>query len=410
MTANALLTPRSKQRTVQLGNRLWRTQLLPIGEINYKGTKLKFDKQYLLDLVQSFKDKAFGQVPFQLADANNKHNNDPERTRGKIVNVELTDDGLDLILEATKKGDELLRDNPGLGVSARIYEAYERSDGRTWKAALQHVLGTLDPHIAGMRTWQQVDVPVALSNEVGTIEVIDLSDETFEEGEGGGDKVAFTADDKTALIALLKKARGAKDEDLDALVDELVDGDGEDEAELSDEELDKLIADAEADLDDDGPEGDEGDEDEETTSRTRVPATVSASQRRQAIELSQAHALLSQQGDQLSVVQARLDDEAFRSERSMFATQFGIPPVLVDLARPLLEGSGHVIELSGGDEIDAGQCMRTVLTEIGKQIKLLDLSGVIGNGLEPDDEREEAEQHKNETRDFVETARKQFAL
>jgi hypothetical protein len=69
-----------------------------------------------------------------------------------------------------------------------------------------------------------------------------------------------------------------------------------------------------------------------------------------------------------------------------------------------------VVELSGGDDIDSGQVMRQVLTELGKQIKLLDLSSVIGNGLEPDEEKEDAEKHRNETRDFIATARQQFAL
>jgi hypothetical protein len=394
---------------------MWRTQLLPLGEITYKGQQLKFDKDYLQNLVRSFKDKAFGQVPFQLADGNNKHNNDPERTRGKIVGVEMTNDGLDLILEATRKGDELLRDNPELGVSARIYEDYERSDGKHWKAALQHVLGTLDPHIAGMRTWQEVEVPVALSNELGTVEVLDLSDATFGEREGG-DKVAFTLEDKGQLLELLKKARNASDDDLEGLVDELTedddDGESDDESELSDEDLDALIAQAEADMvEDEDTDDDEDEEEEDEVAPTdRVPATVSASQRRQALELANANALIVQQGEHLDAVQAGLDEQAFQNERTQFANALGIPPAIVDLARPLLEGSGHVVELSGGDEIDAGQVMRTVLTEIGKQIKLLDLSGVIGNGLEPDEEREEREQEVQETRDFVKAARSAFAL
>lgn len=410
MTTNALLTPRSRRGTVALGNRLWRTQLLPLGEINYKGRKVRFDKDYLLGLVNSFKDGVFGQVPFQLANDDNKHTNDPERFRGEVVGLEMSEDGLDVLVKPTEDGAKLLGDNPKLGVSARIYEDYERADGKSWKVALQHVLGTLDPRVPGMRTWKEIEVPVSLSQELGEVEVLDLSDATFGDKEGG-DKVAFTAEDKGQLIELLKKARNASDEDLEGLADELTgneDGETGDEEELTDEELDQLIAEAEAE---EGAEVDEEeDEEDEVAADTRVPAAVQASTRRQALELANAHALISAQGDQLGAVQARLDDEAFTNERNVFANQFGIPPAIVDLARPLLEGAGHVVELSGGDEIDAGQVMRTVLTEIGKQIKLLDLSAVIGSGLEPDEEREEAEQARNETRDFVKTARQQFAL
>jgi hypothetical protein len=376
-----------------------------LGEITYKGRQIRFDKEYLTGLVRAFKDKAFNQVPFQLAPDDNKHTNDPERYRGKIVGLEMTNDGLDLLLEPTEAGEELLATNPELGVSARIYEEYQRSDGKVWPQALQHVLATLDPRITGMRSWQQVEVPVALSQQIGDVEVVDLSDESFGGTEGGTDKVAFSKEDRDALLALLKKARNAKDEDLEGLVDELVaedevDAEIEDEEELTDEELDEMIAAAELE------EGDEEEEEEDLE-----PQLVSASnrpRRSRTLELTQIQ--LADQNDQIGQMQAVMDDQAFTAERDTFARQLGIPPKIVDLARPLLEGSGHVIELSGGDEIDAGAVMRRVLTELGKQIKLLDLSSVIGNGLEDDEEKEEDERSREETKDFVKAARSAFGL
>jgi hypothetical protein len=414
--SNALLTPRKRSTALDLANgRLWRTQLLPLGEINYKGRKVRFDKDYLLNLVNAFRENVFGQVPFQLATGDNKHTNDPERYRGKIVDLVLTGDGLDVLLQPTEDGEALLRKNPELGVSARIYESYERADGKSWPAALQHVLGTLDPRVPGMRTWKEVEVPVALSNEIGEVEVVDLSDVTFGEREGGTDKVAFSKEDRTQLIELLKKVRdgGVKDEDLEGLVDELGD-EVDDETELTDEELDQLIASAEADQgeSDDDDEGEEEDEegDLDEPALGRAPATVAASNGRRRGALELANARNAELGERLDLVQATLDDQAFTNEKRVLSKDYGIPPKVVDLARPLLEGSGHVVELAGGDEIDAGSVMRRVLMELGKQIKLLDLSEQIGSGLQPDEDREEEEKARKETADFVTSARETFGL
>jgi hypothetical protein len=418
-----LRPPRYRGDAIELGNRHWRTQLLPVGEIEYKGRTLRFDREYLKGLVAAFKAKAFDLVPFQLARDDNKHTNDPERYRGEVVGLEMAPDGLDLILEATEAGDELLRTNPRLGVSARIYEEYVRSDGKSWPQALQHVLATLDPHIPGMRSWKEIEVPVALSQQIGDVEVVDLSDATFGEEEGGTDEVAFSKEDRAALIELLTKARKAKgDDEIAALVDELIaDSEVDDETELSDEELDKLIAEAESEAnakltDEDSGEDDSGDESEEETeeepepvSRKREPVAASNKGRRsRALEL--ANAQIAEQGEQLAVMQAGLDDASYLREREVFVRTYGIPPKIVDLARPLLEGAGHIVELSGGDEIDAGAVVRRVLVEFGNQIKLLDLSGVIGSGLEDDEEKEEAAQHATETAEFVAAARKSFGL
>lgn len=410
--SNELRTPRSPGTAIELGNRLWRTQLLPLGEIDYKGRKIKFDKEYLSGLIRAFKAKAFDLVPFQLAPDDNKHTNDPERFRGEIVGLEMTGDGLDLLLEPTEAGEELLRTNPKLGVSARIYEEYQRSDGKAFPQALQHVLATLDPRVPGMRTWQEVEVPVALSQQIGEVEVVDLSDAQFGDTEGGTDKVAFSKEDREALIELLKKARGAKDDELEGLVDELVaDSEVGDEEELSDEELDRLLAEAELEDNEGEEETEEEDEEvEEPALDSGGRQTVAASNGRRSRTLELAQIQLGEQSDQITAMQAVLDDQAYTAERENFARVLGIPPKIVDFARPLLEGSGHVVDLAGGDQVDAGAVMRRVLTELGKQIKLLDLSSVIGSGLEDDEEKEEEERSRTETADFVKAARSTFGL
>jgi hypothetical protein len=163
---------------VELGNRQWRKKILPVGDVAYQGRMLHFTRDYLGKLAEAFRSRAYDQVPFQLADAKNTHTNDPERTRGQILDLELADDGLWALAEVTERGEQVLRDNPYLGVSARIVENYARSDGKFYPAAIQHVLGTLDPRIPQLGSWQPVDM--ANDGEL----IIDLSQSAWD-GEPG---------------------------------------------------------------------------------------------------------------------------------------------------------------------------------------------------------------------------------
>ena len=100
------------------------------------------------------------------------------RTGSGMVSVRLDDsvpDGLYVILEPTPRGEAVLRENPYLGVSARIVEQYSRADGQFFPAAIQHVLGTLDPRIPGLGSWQ----PVEMANGGDSAVTIDLSNLSF---------------------------------------------------------------------------------------------------------------------------------------------------------------------------------------------------------------------------------------
>lgn len=395
-----VLTPYSRKPAIELGNHRWRKQLLPIGDFDYHGRKLEFTKEYLTELIRSFKDRAFDQVPFQLADKDNKHNNDPERFRGDIVEAELTNDGIDVILETDDEGDKLIRRNPKLGVSARIYENYDRSDGKRWTAALQHVLGTLDPHIPGMRGWE----PVALSNGT-TMRVLDLTGSTYSESEE--EHVAFTDEDKQSLLGIFKKIRDGgedvSDDDLEDLLsgidpdDDDGDDDGEDEledGELSDERIEALIAEAEAEA------AEEEEDEREPVNASRTGGNV--------LDLTN-NAAFQEQQIELARVTAKMNDSAYTNEKETLR-RLGLPTKAIDLARPLLEGEGHVVELSNGDAIDAGAVMRRVLTEIGKTIKVLDLSELVGNSDEPDDEKDQREAEEADRAKFVEQEKKRLGF
>jgi hypothetical protein len=114
-----------------------------------------------------------------------------------------------------------------LGVSARIVENYSRSDGKFFPAAIQHVLGTLDPRIPQLGSWEQVE----LANNPGTT-VYDLS---------GSDWSGI--DISPAEIAAVDQAAAEAEEEI------LYGADG---LELSPEQMDQILADAEAELRDNG--------------------------------------------------------------------------------------------------------------------------------------------------------------
>ncbi len=157
MDTAAVLTPFDRGNVISLGNRLWKKRVLPVGDVEYQGRTLHFTRDYLASLEAAFRDRAYDQVSFQLADAKNTHTNDPERHRGTITDMRVETDGLWVTLNPTEAGEQVLKTNPYLGVSARIVENYPRSDGKFYPAAVQHVLGTLDPRIPGLGAWQAIE-------------------------------------------------------------------------------------------------------------------------------------------------------------------------------------------------------------------------------------------------------------
>jgi len=430
MTA-AVLTPFTAAEAVELGNRLWRKRLLPVGDVEYKGRTLKFTRDYLGRLVQSFQDRAYDQVPFQLAPGDNSHSNDPERTRGEITGMELRDDGLYVTAQVTPEGEQVLTANPKLGVSARIVEGYQRSDGKFFGEAIQHVLGTLDPRIPGLGAWQAIE---AASPEPE--HVIDLSGESFTDAAGKkavkAQKKAAKAAAKTGLAddagpdlegavmadlnddqkAKLTRLLALPDDVLDALAaggtvltpDELAaltaPGDGEGEGEgAEDEDEDGLAAEI-AGLTGEELAALEAEFEAESGSEAEPPgftpnympegepvAAGLSNEAQMAIDL--AYARGEETARELAVVTARLRESDFLAEKDRLFRDFGIPPYVTDLARPLLEGANHVVEMANGKSVDAGQVMRKVMTEMASLGGLRDLGGAeLGSPMdEPEDVR-----------------------
>lgn len=361
----AFLTPYSLDLAQPVGTRLFRKRILPIGEIEYEGQRVQFDEPFLQTLVSSFRSQAYDQVPFQLATSDNKHNNDPEKFRGEVAALELGSDGLYATVSTTDEGAKVITDNPNLGISARIVNGLKRADGKTFKAAMQHVLGTLDPMINGLGPWEAIEASHPQDP------AIDLTSFKFAEPEADVAQPQLTEEELTQLRALLGgQAPDGGTPPTDAT--DVVDDDDDDD--LTDEQLNALIAEAELFAGDD--------EDEPEVVAASTDPHVQA-----AIQL--ANARMDEQSLELARVTEELDESTWEKERAMFATDLGIPPAALDLAEPLLKGSGHVVELANGSVTDAGAVMRRVLTEIGQTIKILDLSAEAGTTYAPAEDDEE---------------------
>lgn len=335
-TKRQVLTPQAIGQAVELsaGSGLWKKQILPARTIKYKGRDLNFDRRYFTELSNSFKRRAFDQVPTQIADAANKHNNDPRNTGGELVDLSVEDDGLYGIFRPNLVGAQVLANNPKIGVSARILEGYRRSDGASFGKALQHVLLTVDPHIPGMKPWEKV---AELSADEQPEDTIDLSSGTEEEeemprtkeqhntGGDGTDSVTLSREEYDVFREMAAERAAALEFAADLDPADFEDGeDDEDETEA------------------DSGEGGEGGD-------PAIPESVRLTmeaQSNQILELTN---------------QARAREVDLAVER---LRQEGLAPAIVEAARPLLGLGEQAIELSNGETVEVGEAVGGLLEAI----------------------------------------------
>ena len=396
MPALEVRTPFTRSPGWQVAPGTWRKKVLPVGEVRYKGRMLKFTPEYLEEVAAAYADGAYDQVPFQIADAANTHTNHPEQFRGEITGMDVADDGLYVTVQTTGAGSRLLANNPKLGVSARIVEGYDRSDGKFYPAAIQHVLGTLDPRIPGLGAWQAVEMANAAQH------LVDLSTASFAGEEGTMPDLNTDQEDRLARLLEL---------DPDKL-GQLIDGIGTAPAapaqagdgSMTDDELVSLI----------------GEMDDETFAAMLAEYEIEPPVRRPAAlagaalsndygglgDVELANYRIAETERQMAAVQGELDRQRFANEKRQLMN-IGVPGYICDLAQPLLEGAGHVVELSNGSGVDAGRLMREVLQEFGKAAAMLDLSGEVGSAMDEPDTSQSADQARM---DFVKDYRRAVGI
>lgn len=373
--AVAVLTPVNEAAPIELGRQLYRKQVLRHGKFNYKDRQLEFTPEYIAKLVSAFKDQAYDQVPFMLADERNAHTMDPTRAAGDVVGLEATDDGLDALVSLSDNAAALVRDNPRFGVSVRVLEDLERMDGKKFPAALQHVLGTFDPRMTGMRPWQAVE----MSNS-DVDHVLDLTEISAPSGvdnkEGATvpeteSKPESTLGDNLSPEALSRLTKLAEllNENGTFLEDDEDEDDGDDYREPTDAEKDRIVAAVLGEAD--KPGNDSG----KPTADGKAPVdqqVIAASHEPTANEIELAARL-----DRAEQETARLRDEAaarrYVELKRDLAESAGIPPACVDMCKEWLTGDNS-IELSNGVTRDPGADIVKMLREIGKQYQLVDLA------------------------------------
>lgn len=382
--AVAYQMPVRTELAAKVGPRMFRKTILRAGKIAKNGYEVDIDRPYLETLVRNFTAGAMDAVPFQLADELNRHNADPTRTRGKLAGLELTsNDELVGIFETTDDGAKLLDSVPYLGCSVSIDPQFKRADGRDTGPTLLHVAGTVDPEVSKLGDW------VALSNEYE--QVIDLTappespaeavvkQENTEPAAGGiepeGDPVASLTDEQIQKLLKLVEDDGSA-----PAADAKTEDKADEEPEFTDAELAAMATPAQ----------------EADTAEAEAPELIAASaDHSEALNL--ANARIDAQQVELAKLRRERDTERFNSEKDQLIRNFALPADVVELARPLLEGSEHRLELSSGKQVDAGSVMRNVLHELGRRFKALDLGAEYGTAEAQDD----AARKQQDLEDFV---------
>lgn len=361
------------------GNKTFWKQVLPQSSINYttgsgKRSSITFDEKYLSTLVKAFNEKALDQVPFLLADADNRHTMDPERFRGKVSEMRLAEPnekpGLYAKIEfSSKEAARAVLDNPDLGVSCRIREGLNTSDGRQYGAGVIHVLGTMDPQVVGMDSWK----PIELSQRLGA-KMLDLSNSEYTEeislAKKGWQEKLLAADTEEEIDAIMADV---SEEEIGAFLAEfapeyLGDLDEEDEeAEEADDE--------DEDEDDDESAEDGSDVDAEVDDKELEPAL--SAQAKKDIQLATARA------EAAEIRLAKIEQKAADAEWETFKSAMldaGAPPVVLNLAEPVLHrATDMVLDLANSDEdINLSEIVRALVEHTAGVLDLSEEQGHSG--------------------------------
>lgn len=374
-----VLTPTVVSDLAKVGPGLWRKQILRLGNLIHPTTKqeVRLDEARFAELMQAFDEHARDQTPFVFVDEKNRHpdTGHPEQFEGELVSLSREGDGLDGVFRLSPKAEAQVKRNPRLGVSARLIEAYERSDGKRWPAVIEHVAATLDPVATGLGPWAAVN----LSKTETDGEVIDLSTKEFDMAEEDTEKKTDAVVDEAAATALVDKLSDADLEKIAALL------------------LEQGAANSAADDDTDEDADADADESAELVS----PELVSLSnEARTAIDLARSEAKDAQ--DRTAALEVQLANERADREADAYRAA-GVPPAMVNLARPALASTGQTIDLSNGQSTDSGAIIRGLLNEARGTV---DLSKEKGHGdiTAEDKQRTEALQAAWDN-DFPESAR-----
>lgn len=392
LTEQVIYTPFDLSDATPAGRRRFWKQVLPFTTINYKGHKIKFDKKFHMDLADAFRKEAFDQVPVVFADDDNRHNMNPRNFGGDVLDMQVRPTGTYALIEADEEAAKAIEKNPKLGVSARIRQMVEKSDGRKFPRAVEHICLTMNPRVTGMEPWQAVD----LSDEDADIEVVDLTAENYQEGNDMGVRTAKKASSKQPQD---RRRKGEKttsrridlsalsDEQFEQMLDlaETLTADPEEDEDLDEEDLDedevedeaprktrrkksKTKVTVEKDEETDDPDDDEEDEEDDNTDLSDSDRVMRDNER-----------------SQFQQMRFDLAEERWDNDRSDYL-RAGVPAFLLDLAEPVLSlPDAMTIDLSDDEVLDASETIRKMLDGVKG---IIDLTGEVGHQMDLSEDEE----------------------
>lgn len=144
--------------------RLFRKHILNLGQLKYEGQTFDLDDSWYAKLKHNFNAGVADIVQVPLADAQNRHSEDPSRNLGEVVDVERDGKKVYAIIDARQDAEKF--GSTYLGSSAFLHMNYK--DTATQERvgpALLHVCVTNRPYITGLEDYQEVIAATADETE-----------------------------------------------------------------------------------------------------------------------------------------------------------------------------------------------------------------------------------------------------
>jgi hypothetical protein len=170
-------SPRNAEGYVPLSRsrqgRLFKKHILNLGPLQYEGQTFNLDDNWYAKLKHNFNAGVADIVQVPLADAQNRHSEDPSRNLGEVVDVERDGKKVYAIIDARQDAEKF--GTTYLGSSAFLHMNYK--DTATQERvgpALLHVCVTNRPYITGLEDYQEVIAATADETE----DIIVLGQET----------------------------------------------------------------------------------------------------------------------------------------------------------------------------------------------------------------------------------------
>lgn len=338
--------PTIKVKDKASGKTYYRKRILPEGTFDYKtstGEKVKLDltETQLKTFVDSFKNKAYDEVPFQFG----KHDNDPTLRRGTLVQTEyVKGKGLDGLFELDAEAATYVQKYPNFGVSPRLVLGIDRADGKKFAGAIQHVAGTVVPRMTGMGPWEKVELSEEGDTDSST-PVIDLSTEF----------IKIARDRKVVNVTETTQETG-----------------GEKVFQLSEDEYNffkNMKAEYEAIMAKETP----------TLSPAPVNSVELSEEVKAEIQAAKDQAAAAAAG--LASIKADSLRESWSAKKQLLLSQ-GVPPAALDLADPVMTSTdSQVFNLSTDDGPVQITAREQMLGQLELMKGMVDLSGERGHGV-----------------------------